>query len=87
MTHDLKFGSHFFVEQNFEGGAVPKAVAASARQPFTRKIVIDQSDMYTHVLTPVAERKDIKYKFVVAVLVEYIRSLNHFQIPVQVMRE
>ncbi|XP_071807803.1 regulator of MON1-CCZ1 complex-like isoform X2 [Asterias amurensis] len=69
--------------QNFEGGAVPKAVAGSARQPFTRKIVIDQSDMYTHVLTPVAERKDIKYKFVVAVLVEYIRSLNHFQIPVQ----
>ncbi|XP_072016705.1 regulator of MON1-CCZ1 complex-like [Amphiura filiformis] len=46
-------------------------------------VVVDQSDMYTHVLTPVAEIKDVKYKFMVAVLVEYIRSLNHFSIPVQ----
>ncbi|XP_038050972.1 regulator of MON1-CCZ1 complex-like [Patiria miniata] len=67
--------------QNPEGGGTPKA--AAARPAIIRKIVIDQSDMYTHVLTPIAERKDIKYKFVVAVLVEYIRSLNHYQIPVQ----
>ena len=28
--------------------------------------------------------QDIKYKFMVAVLIEYIRSLNQFSIPVQV---
>ena len=28
--------------------------------------------------------QDTKYKFMVAVLVEYIKSLNHYQIPAQV---
>ncbi|XP_072169899.1 regulator of MON1-CCZ1 complex-like [Diadema setosum] len=55
----------------------------SARVPASLRVVIDQSDMYTHVLTPVAERKDMNHKFLVAVLVEYIRSLNQYQIPVQ----
>ncbi|KAK2168546.1 hypothetical protein LSH36_16g11043 [Paralvinella palmiformis] len=45
--------------------------------------VIDQSDMYTHVFSIYAERTDIPYKFMVSVLIEYIRSLSQFQVPVQ----
>ncbi|XP_064624746.1 regulator of MON1-CCZ1 complex-like isoform X2 [Lineus longissimus] len=45
--------------------------------------LIDQSDMYTHVFTVFVDNKEIYYKFTVAVLIEYIRSLNSHQIPVQ----
>ncbi|XP_041359170.1 regulator of MON1-CCZ1 complex-like isoform X2 [Gigantopelta aegis] len=48
-----------------------------------RKVIIDQSDMYTNVFSVFEDCKDIRYKFMVAVLIEYIRSLNHFSIPVQ----
>ncbi|KAL8612030.1 hypothetical protein ACOMHN_012929 [Nucella lapillus] len=47
------------------------------------KVIIDQSDMFTHVFSVFEEHKDIPYKFMVAVLIEYIRSLNQFNIPVQ----
>lgn len=39
--------------------------------------------MYTHVLSLFVENKNINYKFMVAVLVEYIRSLNQFLIEVE----
>ncbi|XP_028515381.1 regulator of MON1-CCZ1 complex [Exaiptasia diaphana] len=42
--------------------------------------VVSQRDMYSHVLSMFVDNKDIKYKFMVAVLVEYIRSLNQFEI-------
>lgn len=45
--------------------------------------VVTQEDMYSHVLSMFVENKDIKYKFMVAVLVEYIRSLNQFEIEVE----
>nr|XP_054772150.1 regulator of MON1-CCZ1 complex-like [Lytechinus pictus] len=61
----------------------PKNSQSAARVSSGTRVVIEQSDMYTHVLTPVAERKDSNHKFLVAVLVEYIRSLNQYQIPVQ----
>uniref|UniRef100_T1IWP7 Tyrosine--tRNA ligase n=1 Tax=Strigamia maritima TaxID=126957 RepID=T1IWP7_STRMM len=47
------------------------------------RVIIEQSDMYTHVFSLFLEDKDLNYKFVVAVLLEYIRSLNYFDIPVQ----
>ena len=50
----------------------------------SRAVVIDQSDMFTHVFSVFEDHKDIKYKFMVAVLIEYIRSLNQYGIPVQV---
>ncbi|KAM7125807.1 regulator of MON1-CCZ1 complex isoform 1-T1 [Molossus nigricans] len=53
------------------------------RRPVRTQAVIDQSDMYTHVLSPFTEKKAMPHKFVIAVLMEYIRSLNQFQIPVQ----
>ncbi|KAH0517402.1 hypothetical protein LTLLF_121065 [Microtus ochrogaster] len=53
------------------------------RRPVRTQAVVDQSDVYTHVLSPFVENKEMPHKFVIAVLMEYIRSLNQFQIPVQ----
>uniref|UniRef100_A0A480Q0H4 Regulator of MON1-CCZ1 complex isoform 4-like n=1 Tax=Sus scrofa TaxID=9823 RepID=A0A480Q0H4_PIG len=55
------------------------------RRPVRTQAVVDQSDMYTHVLSAFTEKKETPHKFVVAVLMEYIRSLNQFQITVQVL--
>ncbi|OWK01658.1 hypothetical protein Celaphus_00017658 [Cervus elaphus hippelaphus] len=53
------------------------------RRPVRTQAVVDQSDMYTHVLSVFTEKKEMPHKFVIAVLMEYIRSLNQFQITVQ----
>ncbi|XP_036060946.1 regulator of MON1-CCZ1 complex isoform X2 [Onychomys torridus] len=53
------------------------------KRPVRTQAVVDQSDVYTHVLSPFVENKEMAHKFVIAVLMEYIRSLNQFQIPVQ----
>jgi len=47
-------------------------------------VVIDQSDMYTSVFVPLADKADgPSGKFVVAVMIEYVRSLGDCRIPVQ----
>lgn len=48
-----------------------------------RPVFVDQYDMYRHVFSPLEEKKEISDKFFVAVLVDYIRSLNEFKIVVQ----
>ncbi|KAF6303186.1 regulator of MON1-CCZ1 [Rhinolophus ferrumequinum] len=53
------------------------------KRPVRTQAVIDQSDMYTHVLSVFTEKKEMPHKFVIAVLMEYIRSLNQSAIPVQ----
>ncbi|XP_029446993.1 regulator of MON1-CCZ1 complex [Rhinatrema bivittatum] len=53
------------------------------KRPLRTQAVIDQSDMYTHVLSVFTEKKEAPHKFIIAVLMEYIRSLNQFQITVQ----
>ncbi|MGH0137992.1 UNVERIFIED_CONTAM: hypothetical protein FKN15_065323 [Acipenser sinensis] len=53
------------------------------KRPVRTQAVIDQSDMYTHVLSVFTEKKDVSHKLIIAVLMEYIRSLNQFQITVQ----
>ncbi|KAK1173734.1 regulator of MON1-CCZ1 complex-like [Acipenser oxyrinchus oxyrinchus] len=53
------------------------------KRPVRTQAVIDQSDMYTHVLSQFTEKVDVSHKFIIAVLMEYIRSLNQFQITVQ----
>nr|XP_033789768.1 regulator of MON1-CCZ1 complex [Geotrypetes seraphini] len=53
------------------------------KRPVRTQAVIDQSDMYTHVLSVFTEKKEAPHKFIIAVLMEYIRSLNQFQITVQ----
>ncbi|XP_007895424.2 regulator of MON1-CCZ1 complex [Callorhinchus milii] len=55
---------------------------SSAQKPVRAQAVIDQSDMYTHVLS-VFTNQDLPHKFISAVLMEYIRSLNQYQIIVQ----
>ncbi|XP_041440051.1 regulator of MON1-CCZ1 complex isoform X2 [Xenopus laevis] len=56
---------------------------ALLKRPVRGQAVIDQSDMYTHVLSVFTDLKEAPHKFIIAVLMEYIRSLNQFQIPVQ----
>ncbi|MEE6464226.1 hypothetical protein FKM82_006215 [Ascaphus truei] len=53
------------------------------KRPVRSQAVIDQSDMYTLVLSVFTEKKEAPHRFIIAVLMEYIRSLNQFQIPVQ----
>ncbi|XP_051878697.1 regulator of MON1-CCZ1 complex isoform X2 [Pristis pectinata] len=57
--------------------------SSTQKRPVRTQAVIDQSDMYTHVLSVFTEKKDLPHKFICAVLMEYIRSLNQFQITVQ----
>ncbi|CAG2065900.1 unnamed protein product [Timema podura] len=51
-------------------------------------VVVDQADMYTNVFSRFADKRkegdtDGGSKFIVWVLLEYIRSLTDYQIPVQ----
>uniref|UniRef100_A0A3B3B4I1 Regulator of MON1-CCZ1 n=1 Tax=Oryzias melastigma TaxID=30732 RepID=A0A3B3B4I1_ORYME len=61
----------------------PSRGGAAQKRPVRTQAVIDQSDMYTHVLSSFSERKGVSHKFIIAVLMEYIRSLNQYQITVQ----
>nr|XP_046211712.1 regulator of MON1-CCZ1 complex-like isoform X1 [Oncorhynchus gorbuscha] len=61
----------------------PSRGSAARERPVRKQAVIDQSDMYTHVLSSFSEKKDTSHKFRIAVLMEYIRSLNQVQITVQ----
>ncbi|XP_028393229.1 regulator of MON1-CCZ1 complex-like [Dendronephthya gigantea] len=58
----------------------------SKRTPTSNKArnrrVVDQEDMYRDVFSPVVAHEH-KYKFIVSVLIEYIRSLNELQIVVE----
>ena len=47
------------------------------------EVLITQKDIYTQVFVPFVDRKDMPYKFLVAVAVEYIRSLNKLAISVE----
>lgn len=59
-------------------------VSKSPRLKPTRLLrVVDQEDMYREVFSPVMAQKNINSKFMVSVLIEYIRSLNELQITVQ----
>jgi len=48
-----------------------------------KSLVVDQSDMYTHIFSKFAQSNDVPYKFAIAVIVEYIRSLSMHHIAVQ----
>ncbi|XP_068568876.1 regulator of MON1-CCZ1 complex [Cebidichthys violaceus] len=61
----------------------PSRGSAAQKRPIRTQAVVDQSDMYTHVLSSFTEGKGMSHKFIIAVLMEYIRSLNQFQITVQ----
>ncbi|KAI5624126.1 hypothetical protein C0J50_16239 [Silurus asotus] len=67
--------------QAMESG--PSRLSNSYKRPVRTQAVIDQSDMYTHVFSSFSEKKEVSHKFIIAILMEYIRSLNQFQITVQ----
>ncbi|ESP03633.1 hypothetical protein LOTGIDRAFT_224293 [Lottia gigantea] len=73
------FKSYRDTEAQVNNGELPHNVLNS----WKKKVIIDQSDMFTHVFSVYEDCKDIKYKFMVAVLIEYIRSLNQFNMAVQ----
>ncbi|XP_066601782.1 regulator of MON1-CCZ1 complex [Prorops nasuta] len=47
------------------------------------KLLLNQSDLYSHVLSKFPENKTVEPKMIVWVLLEYIRSLTEHGIPVQ----
>ena len=49
----------------------------------TFKVVISQRDMYARVFVPFSECKDASHRYLVAALVEYIRSLHKVQLSVE----
>ena len=70
----------------------------TARRSPKGYLVIDQNDMYRSVFSPVEEHKvvliinyflftvflkGLDYKFVVAVITEYIRSLNYYHLVME----
>ena len=52
------------------------------RQPVAR-VILDQSDLYTNVLSVLAENQEISLKRVMAIVMEYYRSLSAVKIPPQ----
>lgn len=84
-------GVQWFVESDFHNSrrsldaGSPRLSSGAPGAPFRRRgpVIVDQSDMYTHVLSVFVDNKDIPPKRLVSVLIEYIRSLNQQRIPVQ----
>ena len=60
-----------------------KSVMAPDASSKKYEVLISQKDIYTQVFVPFVDRKDMPYKFLVAVAVEYIRSLNKLAIMVE----
>ncbi|KAK3571656.1 hypothetical protein QTP86_015978 [Hemibagrus guttatus] len=81
LVLQVSFFYIFSSYQAMESG--PSRFSNSYKRPVRTQAVIDQSDMYTHVFSAFTEKKGVSHKFVIAVLMEYIRSLNQFQITVQ----
>lgn len=50
---------------------------------FQKQSVLDQHDMYAAVFASFVDQEKVSHKFVVAVLIEYLRSLSHHKIPVE----
>nr|XP_039263750.1 regulator of MON1-CCZ1 complex-like [Styela clava] len=51
--------------------------------PHRMQVVVDQSDMYTHVLSVLARQNGIDQIYVCQVVVEYIRSLDQNKLTIQ----
>eukprot|EP00041_Stephanoeca_diplocostata_P015656 m.299467 g.299467 ORF g.299467 m.299467 type:complete len:725 (+) comp20113_c0_seq2:179-2353(+) len=60
----------------------PNGTSLSSPNPARHAVIINQNDMYTSVFL-LLEDTPIKYQFMVAVLIEYIRSLSQLNVPVE----
>ena len=64
---------------------------SSSRMQGPSKVILDQSDIYSHILSPLLEKaskgdledKAKSFKKVIAIVIEYLRSLEERQIPAQ----
>lgn len=64
-------------------GAFQLTSGSTSRRP---NVVIDQTDLYSRILSPMTEEKPLGEgtdRFIVAVVNEYIRSLVQYHVPVQ----
>lgn len=74
-------GMFDLINDAFKVSQIPAGVHIDPLEKF--KVVISQRDIYARVFVPHSDRKDMSYRFLVAALVEYIRSLHKLQIPVE----
>ena len=67
--------------------AFPRDPAPSQSSSQPSKVILDQSDIYTNIMSPLLEKatldKTVSLKKVIAILIEYLRSLEERQIPAQ----
>nr|CAG4646085.1 EOG090X028B [Macrothrix elegans] len=79
---DIDVQSHIAMPASSSLPLIPSSSLAN-RKP---SVVIDQTDLYSRVLSPLTEDKspgEEQDRFIVAVVNEYIRSLVQYHIPVQ----
>jgi Regulator of MON1-CCZ1 complex, C-terminal len=61
---------------------VPRSKMSGRRNP-DGLLIVEQSDVYTHVFLPIGDELSLDHKYVVAVITEYIRSLNWHRVNPQ----
>ncbi|XP_065908665.1 regulator of MON1-CCZ1 complex-like [Dysidea avara] len=84
QQYPLNVISSIFDKLNVAYKIATSAVHTQDQLPYRAdKLVIDQKQVYTKVFAPFIDRKDLQYKFLVATVVEYIRSLHKLHIHVE----
>lgn len=84
QQYPLNVVSSIFDRLNVACKVVSSTAHAQEQLPLkAERLVIDQKQVYTKVFAPFIDRKDLPYKFLVATVVEYIRSLHKLHIPVE----
>ena len=82
MQNNLALPASSFPASAFKSYSAGQQTGGTSKQPMARA-VLEQSDLYTNVFTIVAENREIGLKRVLAILLEYYRSLSTNQIPPQ----
>ena len=84
QQYPLNVVSSIFDRLNVACKVASSTAHVQEQLPFkAERLVIDQKQVYTKVFAPFIDRKDLPYKFLVATVVEYIRSLHKLHIPVE----
>lgn len=69
------------LNQSFKTSVSNQALDTASKIRFRN--MVTQKDVYSQVLAPYSDKPDMGNQFIIAVTVEYIRSLNKFQIAVE----
>ena len=81
MQNNLALPASSFPASAFKSYSAGQQTSAN-KQPMART-VLEQSDLYTNVFTILAENQEVGLKRVLAIVMEYYRSLSTNQIPPQ----